>query len=119
MRIKSRKFGHHFAQDKIVKKDIIKTQNCTFTAESLLEAAQVSLLMDAVSGTGPLSSVLKSEAKKLAEKFAKANPQFEFSVFGRRYGSKNPEGAAKPGPKTTKETTKPKKAVEKKKSKKK
>lgn len=91
MSIKTLQLGHPKARHNIVNKSIISVQGMKFYAHTLEDAAKVQLFLQALEGKGPISKLLKDEAKKLTEKFSKANPDFEFAVIGRKCGSKNKE----------------------------
>ena len=76
-------FGHPKSRHKILK-NVIPVQRLTFYGETLEQAAMATLVSEAIQGRGPLAKSLKAEAKDLAEKFVKGNPEYKFSRFGRK-----------------------------------
>ncbi len=102
MRFVKRPFGHHNSRSKINKKDIITTPGGIVMAHTLEEAAKISLCFEALEGKGALASVLKTESKKVMEKFVKANPEFKFGPVGRKMGYTKPVAT-----KTVKKAAKP------------
>ena len=80
--------------------EVIKFQGIIASAQSLEEAASLSLVCEALTGKGPLAKVLKTTTKEVVDKFKKQNPEFTFTVLGRAVGTRNKPDAAKTGPKT-------------------
>lgn len=112
--LKTKSFGHPKARHKI-QKNLIPIQGLSFFGDTIEEAAMVSLFVDGIVGKGPLAKTLKAEAKALVEKFAKANPEFKFSRFGRKGDSaKDVRHVEEPTPakKSSKSKAKPKKKAE-------
>jgi hypothetical protein len=105
--LKTKTFGHHKARKNIVK-NLIPVQGVMFFGDTLEESAAATLIAEAVQGRGPIAKLLKAESKTLADKFAKSNPNFKFSRFGRNRKPKVEE--ATPAPKA-KKTTKKKKEL--------
>jgi hypothetical protein len=105
--LKTKTFGHHKARKNIVK-NLIPVQGVMFFGDTLEESAAATLIAEAVQGRGPISKLLKAESKTLADKFAKANPDFKFSRFGR---NRKPKVEA-PAPSTKASKAKSKKKKE-------
>jgi hypothetical protein len=120
MRLVKKDLGQYKTRGEVKDLKVIQFQGLVASAHSLLEAAMISLVSEALDGNGPLGATLKKTAKDVVAKFTKQNPDYEFTVLGRQPGTKNKPDAAKTGPKTnapTKATPKvsPKKEVPKKK----
>lgn len=110
MRLVKKNLGQYKSRGEVKDVKVIEFQGLAASAESLLDAAMVSLVASALDGNGPLASVLKKTAKEVLEKFSKQNPSYQFTKLGRTIGTKNKPDAEKPGPKS--DTPKPsKKAV--------
>lgn len=107
MRLVKKNLGQYKSRGEVKDLKVIEFQGLAASAESLLDAAMVSLVASALDGNGPLASVLKKTAKEVLEKFSKQNPSYQFTKLGRTIGTKNKPDAEKPGPKSDT----PKKAV--------
>ena len=115
MRLVKKNLGQYKSRGEVKDLKVIEFQGLAASAESLLDAAMVSLVASALDGNGPLASVLKKTAKEVLEKFSKQNPSYQFTKLGRTIGTKNKPDAEKPGPKSdTPKTTKKAVAVPKK-----
>lgn len=101
MRLVKKDLGQYKTRGEIKDVKVIQFQGVVATAHSLLEAAMISLVCEALDGNGPMASTLKKTAKEVVEKFNKQNPDYEFTVLGRKVGSKNPPNSEKTGPKTS------------------
>lgn len=93
---------------------VIQFQGAVVSAQSLEDAAKLSIAAQALEGTGPLASALKTASKEALAKFTKQNPDFTFTVLGRTIGTKNKPTAEKTGPKTDLPKATKKKVAEKK-----
>lgn len=107
MRLVKKDLGQYKTRGEIKDLKVIQFQGLVASAHSLLEAAMISLVSEALDGNGPLGATLKKTAKDVVAKFTKQNPDYEFTVLGRQPGSKNPPGSAKTGPKTSTPTKVP------------
>jgi hypothetical protein len=100
--MKTKTFGHPKAR-KFIVKNMIPYQGIQFFGNTLEEAALATLMAEIVENKGgSTGKALRAEAKALAEKFAKANPDFKFSRFGRTVGSKNQPKEVAPETKASK-----------------
>ncbi len=109
MRLVKKNLGQYKSRGEVKDVKVIEFQGVAASAESLLDAAMISLATAALDGTGPLASVLKKTAKEVVEKFSKQNPSYQFTKLGRTIGTKNKPDALPTGPKTDK----PKKTTDK------
>ena len=100
MRLVKKNLGQYKSRGEVKDLKVIEFQGLAASAESLLDAAMVSLVASALDGNGPLASVLKKTAKEVLEKFSKQNPSYQFTKLGRTIGTKNKPDAEKPGPKS-------------------
>ena len=115
MRLVKKNLGQYKSRGEVKDLKVIEFQGLAASAESLLDAAMVSLVASALDGNGPLASVLKKTAKEVLEKFSKQNPSYQFTKLGRTIGTRNKPDAEKPGPKSdTPKTAKKAVAVPKK-----
>lgn len=100
MRLVTKPMGTYQSRGPVRDPEVIKFQGIIASAQSLEEAASLSLVCEALTGKGPLAKVLKTTTKEVVDKFKKQNPEFTFTVLGRAVGTKNKPDAAKTGPKT-------------------